>query len=131
MQHQFVGRSRECPNPLGGATGPLFSAYQATLSSAELINPEELVKILQSPKGEKPLMIHVGSHVLLRAAHIPGSDTSPWFQRDRYTAAGVKRVEALPRRKVSSLSIADVVHGAIVRPSSLPTTRSMAMGFTT
>jgi len=38
---------------LGGATGAMFSAYQATfLSSAELITPQELVKILQSPKGE-------------------------------------------------------------------------------
>ena len=45
---------------LGGATGAMFPAYQATsLSSSQLINPEELVKILQSPKGKEPLMIQV------------------------------------------------------------------------
>jgi hypothetical protein len=37
---------------LGGATGAMFPAYQATsLSSSQLINPEELVKILQSPSS--------------------------------------------------------------------------------
>jgi len=57
---------------LGGATGAMFPAYQATsLSRSQLIDPEELVKILQSPKGEEPLLIQVGSHVLYEQAHIP------------------------------------------------------------
>lgn len=60
---------------LGGATVAMFPAYQATsLSSSQLINPEDLVKILQSPNGEKPLLIQVGSHVLYEQAHIPGSE---------------------------------------------------------
>ena len=50
-------------------------AFQASLIPASrLINPEELVKILQSSKGEKPLMIQVGSYVLYEQAHIPGSE---------------------------------------------------------
>ena len=50
-------------------------AYQANLIPASrLINPDELVKILQSAKSEKPLMIQVGSHVLYTQAHIPGSE---------------------------------------------------------
>ena len=57
----------------------MFSAAvlfgQATsLPSSHLINPEDLVKILQSTKGEKPLMLQVGSYVLYAQAHIPGSE---------------------------------------------------------
>lgn len=50
-------------------------AQQASLiPSSRLISPEDLVKILQSSKGEKPLLIQVGSHVLYAQAHIPGSE---------------------------------------------------------
>src|ERR1700693_401097 len=50
-------------------------AYQASLIPASrLINPDELVRILQSAKSDKPLMIQVGSHVLYTQAHIPGSE---------------------------------------------------------
>ena len=78
----------------------MFPAYQATLlSSSRLINPEELVKILQSAKGEKPLMIDVGSHVLYEEAHIPGSE----YIGPASSEAGIqqlrKRVEPLPRSK--------------------------------
>lgn len=75
-------------------------AYQAGLiPTSRLINPEELVKLLQSSKAEKPLMIQVGSHVLFSQAHIPGSEyigpasSAEGLQRLR------KRVEALPRNK--------------------------------
>jgi rhodanese-related sulfurtransferase len=85
---------------LGGATGAMSPAYQATfLSSSELINPEELVKILQSPKGEKPLIIHVGSHVLYEQAHIPGSEYIGPGSSEIGIQQLRKRVEALPRRK--------------------------------
>jgi rhodanese-related sulfurtransferase len=85
---------------LGGATGTILPAYQATLlSSSHLINPEELVKILQSPKGEKPLMIQVGSHVLYEQAHIPGSEYIGPASSDIGIQQLRKRVEALPRRK--------------------------------
>lgn len=65
---------------------------------AQLIQPEELVKILQS-KGEKPLILHVGFRVLYAQNHIPGSE---------YVGAAVekegmeqlrKRVQPLPRGK--------------------------------
>lgn len=85
---------------LGGATAAMFPAYQATsLSSSELINPEELVKILQSPKGEKPLMIHVGSHVLYEQAHIPGSEYIGPASSESGLQQLRKRVGALPRNK--------------------------------
>ena len=85
---------------LGGAIGAMFPAYQATsLSSSQLINPEELVKILQSSKGEKPLMIQVGSHVLYEQAHIPGSEYIGPGSREIGIQQLSKRVEALPRKK--------------------------------
>ena len=53
----------------------LALAFQASeIPATQLIQPAELVKILQSSKGEKPLMIHVGSHVLYSQAHIPDSE---------------------------------------------------------
>jgi len=74
------------------------SARQASLiQTSHLINPDGLVKILQAPKGEKPLLIQVGSHVLYAQAHIPGSEyigpaSDPnGLQRLR------ARVESLPR----------------------------------
>ncbi len=63
------------------------------------MNPEELVKILQAPKGEKPLMIQVGSHVLYEQAHIPGSEYIGPASYDSGLQQLRKRVEALPRRK--------------------------------
>ncbi len=84
----------------GGATGAIFPAYQATsLSSSQLINPEELVKILQAAKGEKPLVIQVGSHVLYQQAHIPGSEYIGPASREIGLLQLRKRVEPLPRNK--------------------------------
>lgn len=54
---------------------PSLLAYQASqIPTARLINADELLKILKSPNGEKPLLIQVGSHVLFSQAHIPGSE---------------------------------------------------------
>ena len=78
----------------------LALAYQASLiPTTRLINPDELVKVLQSSKGEKPLMIQVGSHVLFSQAHIPGSE----YIGPASTEIGLQqlrqRVESLPRKK--------------------------------
>jgi|SRR5271165_2689523 len=49
-------------------------AFQATtIPNSQLIEPEELAKILNS-KSEKPTLIHVGFHVLYLQAHIPNSE---------------------------------------------------------
>ena len=75
-------------------------AYQASLiPSSRLINPDELVKILRSSKGEKPLMIQVGSHVLFTQAHIPGSEYIGPAAGENGLQQLRKRVEALPRSK--------------------------------
>ena len=75
-------------------------AYQASLiSSSHLITPEELVKILQSSKGEKPLLIQVGSHVLYSQAHIPGSEYIGPASDPNGLARLRARVEPLPRNR--------------------------------
>ncbi len=70
----------------------------SSIPAARLINPEELVKIIQSGK-EKPLMIQVGSHVLYTQAHIPGSE----YIGPGSTEAGLQqlrqRVASLPKTK--------------------------------
>jgi len=71
----------------------------AAISGTPLIDPDDLVKILQSPKGEKPLMIQVGSHVLYEQAHIPGSEYIGPASREVGILQLRKRVEALPRNK--------------------------------
>jgi thiosulfate/3-mercaptopyruvate sulfurtransferase len=88
---------------LGLASFVLISAaaaFQATsISTPRLINPDELVKILQSSKGEKPLMIQVGSHVLYSQAHIPGSEYIGPANSEIGLQQLRRRVESLPRSK--------------------------------
>ncbi|HSY13836.1 MAG TPA: rhodanese-like domain-containing protein [Verrucomicrobiae bacterium] len=42
--------------------------------SPQLVSPEDLVKVLQSPTGEKPLILNVGPWLLYRQAHIPDAE---------------------------------------------------------
>lgn len=84
----------------GGKTRSMFPFYQATsFPASQLINPEELVNILRSPKREKPLMIQVGSHVLYQQAHIPGSEYIGAASSESGIQQLRKRVEPLPRNK--------------------------------
>lgn len=76
-----------------------YAISQATsIPTSRLINPEDLVKLLQSGK-QKPLMLQVGSHTLFLQAHIPASE----YVGSASTEAGMqqlrKRVESLPRTK--------------------------------
>jgi rhodanese-related sulfurtransferase len=74
-------------------------AQASLIPSTRLINPEDLVKTLQSSKAEKPLMIQVGSHVLYSQAHIPGSEYIGPASSDAAVQQLRKRVESLPRNK--------------------------------
>ncbi len=59
------------------ANGPTAEGQPATdlaPGSAQLLNPEDLFNIIQSPKAEKPLILNVGPHLLYMQAHIPGSE---------------------------------------------------------
>jgi len=75
-------------------------AFQASqIAPAHTITVDDLVKILNSPQSDKPLLIHVGSHVLYTQAHIPNSEyigpTSDPAALQRLRS----RVESLPRNK--------------------------------
>ncbi|MBZ5615088.1 MAG: rhodanese-like domain-containing protein [Acidobacteriia bacterium] len=75
-------------------------AFQApSIPASRLINPEELVKVLQSPKGEKPLLIHVGSHVMYEQAHIPGSEYIGPASYESGLQQLRQRVQTLPKKK--------------------------------
>ncbi len=93
-------RSREFANPLGrhdrGDVSRLSGNIFIQLAADQ---PEELVKILQAPKGEKPLMIQVGSHVLYAQAHIPGSEYIGPASNESGIQQLRKRVGPLPRSK--------------------------------
>lgn len=79
---------------LAPAPGPATS-----IPSSHLINPEDLVKVLAASRGEKPLMLQVGSYVLFAQAHIPGSE----YVGPVYSEVGMqqlhKQVDSLPRKK--------------------------------
>ena len=76
------------------------AAGQATaIPTTRLINPEDLVKLLQTSGKEKPLMIQVGSHVLFSQAHIPGSEYIGPASSESGVQQLRKRAEPLPRTK--------------------------------
>lgn len=70
------------------------------IDSARLINPEDLVKLLQSSKGEKPLVLMVGFHVLYAQAHIPSAEYAGAGSEERGIQQLRKRAEALSRKKL-------------------------------
>jgi thiosulfate/3-mercaptopyruvate sulfurtransferase len=76
-------------------------AQQATLiPTSNLIEPADLVKILQSSKSGKPLMIQVGSHVLYQQAHIPGSEYIGPGSSESGLQQLRNRVGSLPKNKL-------------------------------
>lgn len=73
-------------------------AQASSIPASELIQPDQLVKVLQAKSGQ-PLVVQVGSFVLFGQAHIPGSE----YAGPASTADGQQklkqRVEKLPRDK--------------------------------
>ncbi len=74
------------------------SANDLEPGSAQLISPEDLLKILQSPKSEKPLILNVGPHLLYMQAHIPGAEYIGAGSDAQGIASLHRRVKALPRK---------------------------------
>jgi len=75
------------------------AAQASAIPTGRLINPEDLVKLLQTGK-DKPLMIQVGSHVLYAQAHIPGSEYIGPASSETGLQQLRKRVESLSRTKL-------------------------------
>ena len=75
----------------------IFSPIATSQSDGmETLQPEELVKLLQSPKAAQPLILNVGPHMLYSQAHIPGAE----YIGPGSSAEGIDllrtRVKALP-----------------------------------
>jgi thiosulfate/3-mercaptopyruvate sulfurtransferase len=71
----------------------------ADVPSSVLIQPDALVKILQTNAGAKPLIIQVGFQKLYQQAHIPGSEyIGPGSDGDGIQKLK-KRVSSVPKDK--------------------------------
>jgi thiosulfate/3-mercaptopyruvate sulfurtransferase len=52
----------------------LGAGCASTQEGEARISPAELVKALQAPKAQQPLLIQIGFRVMYQQAHIPGSE---------------------------------------------------------
>ncbi len=64
--------------------------------SAQLINPEDHVKLLQAPADDKPLILNVGPSLLYMQAHIPGSEYIGPGSNSQGIESLRRRVKSLP-----------------------------------
>jgi hypothetical protein len=84
---------------------PIPGALQAKpteptpIPAAALINTQDLVKILQSTKGERPLLIYVGFQFPYTQAHLPGSEYYGPAVNEAVVQQLRKRVEGLARSR--------------------------------
>lgn len=75
----------------------LTSPADAKIPAAQLLQPGELMQILRSSNGEKPLILQVGSQLFYDLAHIPGSEyvgsagLNSGLQALRERATGIER----------------------------------------
>jgi hypothetical protein len=65
--------------------------------SAQLISPQDLVKILRSANAGKPLILNVGPHLIYLQAHIPGAEYIGSSSDSRGIEQLRARVKSLPR----------------------------------
>ena len=79
--------------------GLAFASQASDIATAQRINPVDLVGILQSSQGERPLIIQVGSHVMFTQAHIPGSEYIGAASTEDGLRQLRKRVGTLPRSR--------------------------------
>ena len=75
-------------------------AQATSIPQARQISVAELVKLLETPEKDRPLIIQVGSHVLYSQAHIPGSEYMGPASSDGGLQQLRKRVESLTRTKL-------------------------------
>ena len=100
MKHiSRYGRTAGLPLLVGAFVCAAIAYQASSIPSSRLIQPADLVQALQSPGGEKPVLIQVGSHVLYSQAHIPGSK----YIGPAASASGLeqlrRRVVSLPKNK--------------------------------
>lgn len=87
---------------LAVAASPAFAQWSAppsasVIPAAQLLQPQDLNRILHGPRNERPLVLQVGSHVMFREAHIAGSEyAGPGSSNDGLNVLR-NRVKTLPR----------------------------------
>ncbi len=69
-----------------------------TIPTANLMQPEELNKLLQKPQTMRPLILQVGSRMMFDEAHIAGAEYAGPGSRDEGIEALRNRVSSLPRK---------------------------------
>lgn len=75
------------------------SAPAQSQPSPQLIQPAELVKLLQASSAQKPLIIQVGFRTLYEQAHIPGSEYVGASSQPEGLQQLHRRVQALSRKR--------------------------------
>ena len=81
-----------------GQWAPQSAASAFSIPQSQLIQPEDLNRLLQTHGAERPLMLQVGSHVLFAQAHIPGSEYAGAGSQDAGLQQLRARVGPLPRK---------------------------------
>ena len=75
-----------------------YAQTAETVDKAHLIQPEELVKALQS-KGEKPLVLMIGFRMLYTQAHIPGAEYIGPTSEERGISQLRQRAQTLSKKR--------------------------------
>ena len=75
----------------------VFAQSELPPGSPQLINPEDLLKVIQAPGGEKPLILNVGPSYLYMQAHIPGAEYIGAASTPQGMQALRTRVKSLPK----------------------------------
>jgi rhodanese-related sulfurtransferase len=89
-----------CPPMLAQYAYPAVTpASTQTIPQANVIMPDALLHLMQTPGAPKPLLLQVGSHMLFAESHIPGSE----YAGQGAQPAGIEqlqnRVSSLARKK--------------------------------
>jgi rhodanese-related sulfurtransferase len=69
-----------------------------SIPTAQLLQPEELNRLLQAKGATKPLVLQVGSHMLFAQAHIAGSEYAGAGSQPEGLNQLKARVSSLPRK---------------------------------
>lgn len=81
-----------------GQWAPPSAASAASIPQSQLMQPEELNRLLHTHGAERPLILQVGSHVLFAQAHIAGSEYAGPGAQDAGLQQLRARVGQLPRK---------------------------------
>jgi hypothetical protein len=73
-------------------------ASALTIPAAQLIQPEEMNRVLQTRGAEKPLILQVGSRMMFEQAHIPGAEYAGQGSQSEGIQQLRGRVAALPHK---------------------------------